>query len=337
MQDFFTLYLSVIRCTLASPVETSNSLRLKAALLSLLFLPLTGCLVHQRPVEPRAIASNLKEATSAELLDKINSQAARIKTLQATVDISTSVGGERKGKIIDYPDISGYVLVRKPTMLRMIGLVPVVRTHLFDMVSDGKQFKLSIPSKSKFVVGSGDVIQPSEQPLENLRPQHIMEALLLPAIDAEKEIAVTVSSTEKVRLPGNKKEVDQPDYVVLVIDRDANGWYLSRRIIFSREDLAPHRQVVYNRNGVIVTDAHYEKFNDHDGVLFPDVIQILRPKEEYSIQLTIEKLTLNAPLTDEQFALTQPAGSLVQDLDKPGAPVQPAKPAAQGKPKKPKK
>ena len=312
-------------------------MRLKAAFISLLILPLTGCLTREHPVETRNFSSNLKEATSAELLDKINTRAARIKTLQATVAISTSVGGERKGKITDYPDISGYVLVRKPTMLRMIGLVPVVRTHLFDMVSDGKQFKLSIPSKSKFVVGSSDVIQPSGQPLENLRPQHIMEALLVPAIDGEKEIAVTVSSTEKVRLPGTKKEVDQANYVVVVIARDATGWYMSRRIIFSREDLEPHRQVVYNRNGVIVTDAHYEKFSEHEGVVFPDVIQILRPKEEYSIQLTIEKLTINGSLTDEQFALAQPAGSLVQDLDKPGTPAQPAKRAGQRKPDKSKK
>ena len=312
-------------------------MRLKAAFISLLLLPLTGCLTRERSVETRNFSSNLKEATSAQLLDKINSQAARIKTLQATVAISTSVGGERKGKIIDYPDISGYVLVRKPAMLRMIGLVPVVRTHLFDMVSDGKQFKLSIPSKSKFVVGSGDVIQASGQPLENLRPQHIMEALLVPAIDAEREIAVAVSSTEKVRLPNSKKEVDQPNYVVVVIARDAGGWFMSRRIIFSREDLEPHRQVVYNRNGVVVTDAHYEKFSDHEGVLFPDIIQILRPKEEYSIQLTIEKLSFNGTLTDEQFALAQPAGSLVQDLDKPAAPVQPATPASQRKPDKTKK
>ncbi len=312
-------------------------MRLKAVLLSLLILPLTGCLTHERPVEPRAVANNLKEASPAELLDKINSQAAKIKTLQATVAITTSVGGERKGKITDYPDISGYVLVRKPTMLRMIGLVPVVRSHLFDMVSDGKQFKLSIPSKGKFVVGSGDVIQPSEQPLENLRPQHILDALLLPAIDSEKEIAVTVISTEKVRLASSKKEVDQANYVVLVLDRDADGWYLKRRIIFSREDLTPHRQIVYNRKGVIVTDAKYENFSDHDGVNFPNVIQILRPKEEYSIQLTIEKLTLNGPLTDEQFSLAQPPGSLLQDLDKPSPPVEAGIPPSSARKTKPKK
>ena len=35
--------------------------------------------------------------------------------------------------------------------LHMIGLMPIVRTTAFDMVSDGQDFKLWIPPKNRFV------------------------------------------------------------------------------------------------------------------------------------------------------------------------------------------
>ncbi|HVP52376.1 MAG TPA: hypothetical protein VMT05_09720, partial [Terriglobales bacterium] len=141
----------------------------------------------------------LKQATEAELVSRINSEAAKIKTLNATVDISTTVGGWTKGKVTQYQSISGYILVRKPQMLRMIGLLPVVHNRAFDLVSNGQTFELSIPPKNRFIVGRNDVItHNTNQPLENLRPQHILDALLLHEIDPSDEIAVLENSYEAV-------------------------------------------------------------------------------------------------------------------------------------------
>jgi len=49
-------------------------------------------------------------------------------------------------------------------------------------------------------------------------------------------------------------------------------------------------------------------------VIFPSQIKINRPKEEYSIQITIEKIEVNKPLTDDQFSLAQPPGAQVKVL-----------------------
>ena len=146
----------------------------------------------------RTSTAKLQTASKQELLDRINTEAAKIKTLNATVDIATSVGGEKKGKVTDYEEIRGYILVRKPDMLRMIGLFPIVRNKAFDMVSDGDEFKLSIPAKNKFYVGHNDVVHPAANPLENLRPQVIYNALLLPEIDPKNDIAVLENSTEMI-------------------------------------------------------------------------------------------------------------------------------------------
>src|SRR5271170_3758378 len=135
----------------------TRSSTLPTICLIVLLLGETGCLFRTRVVEPRTSTAKLQTSTKQELVARINQEATGIKTLNATVDIDTSVGGEKKGKITEYQEIRGYILVRKPDMLRMIGLFPIVRNTAFDMVSDGNRFKLSIPAKSKFYVGHNNV------------------------------------------------------------------------------------------------------------------------------------------------------------------------------------
>src|SRR4029077_14987304 len=115
-----------------------------------------------------------------QLIDYVNAQAAAVQSIQATVDIDTTVGGVKKGKVTDYQEIRGYVLARKPAMLRMVGLLPIVRNRAFDMVSDGETFRLWVPPKNRFVMGRNDVQTPNPaQPIENIRPQHLYDALLM--------------------------------------------------------------------------------------------------------------------------------------------------------------
>ncbi len=299
-------------------------------------LPLSGCLFRTRRVEPTASTVVVQDASQADLIDKIDRAAERIKTLNATVDIDTDVGGAKKGKVTEYQEIRGYVLMRKPAMLRMIGLFPVLRNRAFDMVSDGQNFRLSIPAKNKFYVGRNDVMHPSKQPLENLRPQHIMEALLVRAIDPANEVAVLESTTRKVRDPRTRKLVEQPEYTLLVVARGDSGWFLSRKIIFSRADLQPHRQIVYDKLGNVTMDARYEDYREFDGSYFPAQIIINRPQEEYSITLSVVKLKLNDPLTDDQFDLPQPPGSQLVRMDVP-PPGQPSGEANQKPPEHPAK
>src|SRR5579872_7227140 len=137
-------------------------------------LPTTGCLFRTRPVEEQYSKVPLKDSTQQGLIDIINQQAEGIHTLKATVDIDSSAGGIKKGHVTDYKEIRGYVLAKKPDELHMIGLMPFVRTTAFDMVSDGREFKLWIPPKNRFVVGQNEVQSFNvTQPMENIRPQNI--------------------------------------------------------------------------------------------------------------------------------------------------------------------
>jgi len=288
-------------------------------ILLLALLPTTGCLLRTRPVEDRYSKVALKETTQQGLIDAINQQAEAIRTLKATVDIDTSAGGIKKGRVTDYKEIRGFILAKKPDELHMTGLMPFVRTTAFDMVSDGREFKLWIPPKNKFVVGENQVTSPSsDQSIENIRPQNIYEALLIRHIEpAPTEIAVLENGYETLH-DAKGHRILQEDYELTVIrQRGPNDYVLSRKIIFGRNDLRPHRQFIYGQDGKVATDARYAEYKDYDGFSFPSRIEIYRPQEEYDITLNILKLEINTPLRDDQFVLVQPAGAQVVHLDRP--------------------
>ncbi len=275
-----------------------------------------ACLFRTRKVQVYSNNEQMLTATLEDLVNRINTEAAKVQTLDATVNIDTSVGGSTKGIVTDYQQISGYVLIRRPNMIRMIGLFPLVRNKAFDMVSDGTEFKLWIPVKNKFYVGHNDVVKPAANPLENLRPQVIYEALLLHAIDPEKDIVV-LEASNPVEFDEKTKQVHVlSTYSVDVIRKDSDGkYYLQRKVIFDRQDLIPDHQIFYDKQGSVVTDATYSAFKYFNDVRVPTIIEIKRPQENYDITVAITKATVNGVMKDDQFALDQPAGSQLVDLD----------------------
>jgi outer membrane lipoprotein-sorting protein len=289
--------------------------RLTIALLVLCICSTTGCLFRSHRVEVKRSHEPLKTASQTELVARLNELSASIQTMSATVDIDTTVGGEKKGKVIEYQQIRGYILAEKPKMLRMIGLLPIVRNRAFDMVSDGDHFELSIPPKNRFITGSDQVTKISSNSLENLRPQVIYEALLIPAVDEKDEIAILEEGVQQVEDEKTHKMVAQSNYHLMVIRRGAQDtWHLRRKIYFNRADLQPYRQTIYDDKGAVATDAVYSNPQDYNGVKFPSLIEIERPQEEYSITLKMVKLSLNAPLKPEQFQMEIPPGAKVTEL-----------------------
>ena len=250
----------------------------------------------------------LQTVTSKDLIERINADATEIQTLKATVGITVSIGGSKLGKITEYQEIRGYILARKPSSLRMIGLFPILQSHVFDMASSGQEFKLWIPSKNQFIAGGNEEAGPSTEPLGNLRPRVIYDALLLQAVDLQNELAVLEASEYEAIDHRTQKATLRPDYSLNII-KHGREWHLSRKVVFDRTDLQPHQQLLYDEHGSIVTDVHYDEYREINGVCFPTNIQIWRPREEYSIKLQVTKLTINGTIMDDQFVLQLPAGA----------------------------
>jgi hypothetical protein len=279
---------------------------------------LSGCLYHTHKVERTTLAGPPMDASVAQLVNGVNDRYTAINSLTATVDFQATTGGARQGKQTDITPFHGYILLRKPAMLRVLALLPVVRTHAFDLASDGKTFKLVIPPKSRAVVGSNTVTRPSTNGLENLRPDIFLDSVLVKSITPERLVYLT--STSEIRRDG-KKLVETPEYQLLIGEDVQEDPHLQVRVIkptrvirFSRLTLLPIGQDIYGEDGGVETHVEYGPYRQFGTTHMPSSIVIQRPRESYQITISVQKVVVNQPLGDEQFALKIPSDYKVQTL-----------------------
>jgi outer membrane lipoprotein-sorting protein len=278
-------------------------------------LVLSGCLKHTRILEKPQAPTVVMTATAQQLIQQLDQRYDAIHSLLATVLIQASVGGAVKGKETDYTSIHGYILLRQPTMLRVVGMLPVIETRAFDMVSDGRSFTLLIPPKSLAVTGTGTVTTPSSNPLMNLRPAVFYDSLLIKKVESDDLVYVT-SDTGLVRDPKTHHLIAEPDYELGILQRIGNSQQLvpERVVHISRTNLLPFQQDEYDDHGILVTRVLYSDYRTFDQIPYPTKIVINRPIDGYQLTLTISKLTLNRPLADDQFELKIPAATKIQKL-----------------------
>jgi len=261
---------------------------------------LSGCAVRRTVrVSPVAVPPPAQEASLQNLVASLNAQSKAIQTMTATVDLEPTAGSVYSGVIKEYHDVRSFVLVQRPAMIRMVGQAPVVRTDIFDMASDGEEFRLFVPSKQKFIVGKTGGQRPVKNALENLRPQHILEALLVLPIDSDSEQAFRYEAEEGTRRY----------YVVGVVQKGPEGdLRLKRQIWFDRTDLRIDRVQFYGAQGVYLEDVQYADYQDFHGVRYPSRIRVTRPIEDYGLSITVQKAIFNQPIPPEKFELKQPQG-----------------------------
>jgi|SRR5579871_662847 len=278
-----------------------------AGFLCLALSGLPSCVVKRRIITRAGAKSSqpvLLTASAPDLMKRVEDQFAAVRDFTATVDMTPALGTPEKSRITEYKDVRGYILFRKPAEIRIVGLYPVVRNTAFDMVSTGTDFKLYVPAKNRFLVGSNTVEHPSPNKLENLRPQHFLDALLVRP----------VGSGDKVILE-NYTDEDNAFYILHVVHEDLNGQLvLDRTVWFSRVDLRLARQIILDPAGNILTDARYSNWQAYDGVPFPKHIEINRPRDEYAVVLDVQKVDINKGVSDDKFVLNQPAGSQLQTV-----------------------
>jgi hypothetical protein len=280
---------------------------------------LSGCLYHTHKVEQTTLAGPPMDASVAQLVNGVNDRYAAVNSLTATVDFQATTGGARQGKQTDITPFHGYILLRKPSMLRVLALLPVVRTHAFDLASDGKTFKLVIPPRSRAIVGSNTVTKPSTNALENLRPNIFLDSVLVKSITPERMVYLT--STSETRRQG-KKLVETPEYDLHIGEEDPQtDAHLQVHVIkptrvirFSRLTLLPVGQDIYGEDGGVETHVEYGPYRQFGSTHMPSSIVIQRPRESYQITISVQKVVVNQPLGDEQFVLKIPSDYKVQTL-----------------------
>lgn len=295
------------------------------------------------PIGQRPVA---KDATREELLTAYNAVARNLKTLNATVELKPTAGSAYSGVIDEYHEVKAFLIAERPAVIRMIGQAPLIGKTVFDMASDGDTFRVSIPTKNKFLVGSVAGDRNSAKPIENLRPQHLLDALLWPEIRKEEAVTMREFNNEQGR------------YYVLTVLRGGYQLEVLREIWFDRSNLQVAHILTYGPKGTLLSDASFSDWGplDNSGATqssasasstaspssmaptaaqapsitsFPRNILIDRPHDDYKLEMQVTKVAVNEEIPADRFKLEQPAGS---ELIHVGETTTDAKPSSESKP-----
>ena len=174
---------------------------------------------------------------------------------------------------------------RKPADIRLIGLFPVVRSKAFDMVSDGADFKLYIPSKNRFIVGRNDIDAASAQQARKPAPAAFPGR---PGGSARRSQdrqghswrtspTRTTPSTSFTRSTNADGTAAAPAHHLVQPDRPEHGPPVDLR----RSRQHPHRRPLL-ASGIA-----------YDNVPFPKHIEINRPRDEYGVVIDLVKMDIN--------------------------------------------
>lgn len=277
-------------------------------LLSLAVALTPGCFVRHRAVtaSSKGPIRPLIAASKDELIRRLHNVSDPIQSFLMTADLSPSVLDPSKGTATDYATVSAYVLFRKPDDIRILGRDPVIGSTIFDMVSNGSEFRVSIPTRKRFIIGSNTAPPTSGNKLENLRPQALVASLIVSAPDPNKDWALMENDMERAL------------YILLIVGHDhdePNEPVLVRQIYFDGHSLQITRQKTFEASGMIVSDSKYSDWKMFDGIPYPTNIDIQRPKDNYEVQLSVVSMKINtADLTSDKFVLKQPPDYEVREL-----------------------
>jgi hypothetical protein len=218
-----------------------------------------------------------------------------------------------------YRSADGEVVVQRPANILLKVSVPVIKTDVAQMTSDGTKFRVAILQDGgsgkykKFVIGSNNAdyskLQKSLDELNgdgtatknvnafaNLRPQHFTDALLVrPTDDEHLYTQSTIFQLEIDETHAKKSPLHRVTRGYYLLDefvRNTGGQLvISRRFWFDRVGVIRlARQQLFDSHGEIESDIVYgaegNLTNTGDYKNLPLQILVTRPQEKYSMRLT---------------------------------------------------
>ena len=282
-------------------------LRISAVAVCLTVAPACGVLTTTTRLPP---APSIRTATKAELLEKIG-RIASVQSMRATIAVTLSVQNNERDRETAYRNVSGALVTRRPGLIRTYAETPGGIATVYDMVSDGKLFQVHLPWRNRVYEGTTAISHISENRVENIRPQHLLEAIMLDPIGDRSRTLLDFNM------------YGRSGYQVLheVEESEDGDLRIRRKFWFSRSDLTLSRLMILDDGAELVTDVWYREWLQDNGLPYPRYLRIERTKDGYRVDLQIDKPGLNQPVPDESFDLKLPAGIVVERIGGEPAPA----------------
>ena len=312
----------------------------------------------QRHVKEKAITPKLlktENAVPADLTNEIN-RFARVNSMRAKMDLKFEDNSFAENGIAEkYKSADGEVVVQRPSNILLKIQVPIFKSDVAQMTSDGTKFRAAILQDGgsgkykKFVVGTnnadysllqdkvknadldnGKVIKQNVNAFANVRPQHFTDAMLVRPVDPQNYSYLTSTTFQEeydFTLPKNSplRWVMRGYYLLDEFQKQEDGnLKIARRFWFDRVGgtrLA--RQQIFDAKGEIESDIIYGQEGNlgESGEYnnLPLQISVTRPKEKYKMRLTYQTpstVSIGKTYPEKAFVLENSWGLEEVDLDK---------------------
>ena len=330
----------------------SFTLRSVMTLMAMAFFA-AGCnIVKKESTTPALLKTD--SASQQHLVDEIN-RFARVESLRAKMDLRFEDNSFAEfGNKEVYRNADGEIVVQRPGMILLKVQVPVFKTDVAQMTSDGKNFRVAIlydggtGKYKKFLKGTNDAdysrlqqslsaapdtngkaVKESVNAFANLRPQHFTDAMLVRPTDPANVYTQSsihqVEDDETVRKKSPVRRVMRGYYLLdEYVKQDDGVLKIARRFWFDRVGgIRLARQQIFDAKGEVESDIVYGREGNLTDTgnynSLPLEIQVTRPKEKYSMKLTYqspEAVMIGNPFKPEVFMLVNSWNLDEVDLDK---------------------
>jgi len=274
----------------------------------LLLLVQAGCIKKKVVLPQSQRLLPAKTATRADLLQDLEKRSKEIETLKLTFTVEYS-SGAKSGVLDEYRETKGYLFVQRPDHIRVQVQMPIVLTTVAVMVSDGKEYRLSIPLKNLFAVEDVNAPMSQKSSFANLRPRIFLDGLfinVMPYLDKPN-----IKSLVEEAIVGVHSY-----YVFSFVDTNGPELRLLEKIWIDREELQVSRKQLFGADGKLEQDVDYVEYHHVEGIPYPKSIVIRRPVEDFTFKLNLQQTTMNEKLDMKVFDLPRPEGSQLLQVTK---------------------
>jgi hypothetical protein len=240
----------------------------------------------------------------ARLLASYNAQSRLVHSLKTTAQVHI-IRGPKFGKSAGKSKAMGAIMdFQQPAWLRATGVAPPGGIKLFDMASDGREFRLLAPDHNKMTLFVGPAwSQPDFTAGSlNLRPQEFLDALRW----GEGKLLLAQSPSRAVEKGVETLEIDLPP---------RGGKNVTGKLRFDLAKGTVSSLTIYNAKGGLISDIHYadwrlmsQQAGQSDAGCFPRLVQVLHEAEDFQIDIRILEMTLNPTIDRARFRISVPRG-----------------------------
>jgi hypothetical protein len=238
------------------------------------------------------------------LLETYNAQSRLVRSLKTTAQVHI-IRGPKFGKSAGTSKMMGAIMdFQQPAWLRATGVAPPAGVRLFDMASDGREFRLLAPDHDKMTLFVGPAwSQPDfTAGTLNLRPQEFLDALRW----GEGKLMLGRSAPVAANKGIETLEIDLPP---------RGGKNVTGKLRFDLTKGTVSSLTIYDAEGLLISDIHYadwrlmsQQSGQTDEGCFPRRVQVIHEAEDFQIDIRFLEMTLNPAIDRATFRISVPRG-----------------------------